>query len=81
MESKQRASIRWLVNKAYNNCSPREFKDPFYKDHNNTERLKPHLVHALANAELYCMALANLYQDPNYHNMNNWGIIQVFINY
>ena len=40
------------------------------------EHLKPHIVHSLANAELYCMALANLYQDPNFHNLNHWGIIQ-----
>ncbi len=23
------------------------------------------------------MALSNLYADPNYHNLNHWGIIQV----
>ena len=40
------------------------------------EHLKPHIVHAFANAELYCMALSHLYQDPNYHNLNHWGIIQ-----
>ena len=22
------------------------------------------------------MALSHLYQDPNYHNLNHWGIIQ-----
>ena len=42
----------------------------------DVEHLKPHIVHALANAELYCMALSNLYADPNYHNLNHWGIIQ-----
>ena len=30
----------------------------------------------MANAELYCMALSHLYQDPNYHNLNHWGIVQ-----
>lgn len=34
-------------------------------------------MHALANAELYCLALANIYADPNYHNLNHHGIIQV----
>ena len=76
-ECKQRASIRWLVSKAYNNEPPKEFEDPFYKDYNGAERLKPNLVHALANAELYCMTLSHLYQDPNYQNLNNWGVIQV----
>ena len=40
------------------------------------ERLKPHVVHSLANAEFYCMVLSNLYADPNYHNLNHWGVIQ-----
>ena len=33
-------------------------------------------MHALANAELYCSCLANIYADPNYHNLSHWGIIQ-----
>ena len=40
------------------------------------ERLKPQIVHSLANAELYCSCLANIYADPNYHNLSHWGIIQ-----
>lgn len=42
----------------------------------NQEHLKPPLVHSLANAELYCLALGNIYSDPNYHNLNHWGVIQ-----
>jgi calmodulin-regulated spectrin-associated protein len=38
--------------------------------------LKPQIVHSLANAELYCLGLANIYSDPNYHNLNHCGIIQ-----
>ena len=48
-EARQRAAIKWLVAKAYNNSPPREFVDPFYRDYNDVERLKPHLVHALGN--------------------------------
>lgn len=40
------------------------------------EHLKPKIVHALSNAELYCLALANIYSDPNYHNQNHSGILQ-----
>ena len=76
-EARQKASIKWLVTKAYGNNPPREFQEPYYRDHNNKDRLKPHLVHALANAELYCMAMSHLYEDPNYNNLNHWGIIQV----
>jgi hypothetical protein len=30
-----------------------------------------------ATAELYGMAMAHLYQDPNLNNLNHWAIIQV----
>lgn len=40
------------------------------------EHLKPQIVHNLANAELYCLAFANIYSDPNYHNLNHCGILQ-----
>ena len=33
-------------------------------------------MHALANAELYCLALAHIYADPNYSQLNHWGVIQ-----
>lgn len=46
----------------------------------NQEHLKPQLVHSLSNAELYCMALSNIYTDPNYHNLNHWGILRALNN-
>ena len=42
----------------------------------DVERLKPHIVRSLANAEFYCLSLSVLYADPNFHNLNHWGIIQ-----
>lgn len=36
-------------------------------------------MHLLANAELYCLALGNIYSDPNYHNMNHSGVLQVLL--
>ncbi len=33
-------------------------------------------MNALANAELYCMALSNVYADADYLNLNHWGVIQ-----
>ena len=76
-EARQKASIKWLVCKAYSNKPPANIVDPYYKDHQDKDRLKPAVLHSLANAELYCMTMAALYQDPNYHNLNHWGIIQV----
>jgi hypothetical protein len=75
-QAKQRASVKWLLSKAFNNKVPENLREPFYRDHENQERLKPQIVGALANAEIYCMALGNIYSDPNYHNLNHWAILQ-----
>ncbi|PRD28243.1 UNVERIFIED_CONTAM: Patronin [Trichonephila clavipes] len=77
LQAKQRASVLWLLSKAYMPKIPPELYEPCYRDHEGNDRLKPQIVHALANAELYCLALANIYADPNYHNLNHHGIIQV----
>lgn len=42
----------------------------------DVRRLKPKIVHSLSNAELYCLALVNIYSDPNYNNLDHQGIIQ-----
>ncbi|XP_043681965.1 patronin isoform X16 [Vespula pensylvanica] len=75
-QAKQRASVKWLLSKAYNNRVPDNLREPYYRDHEDQEHLKPQIVHALSNAELYCLALANIYSDPNYHNQNHCGILQ-----
>ncbi|XP_023316368.1 patronin isoform X4 [Trichogramma pretiosum] len=75
-QAKQRASVKWLLSKAYNNRVPEKLREPYYRDHEEQEHLKPQIVHALSNAELYCLALANIYSDPNYHNQNHTGILQ-----
>jgi hypothetical protein len=33
LQAKQRASIKWLLAKAYNHKTPPELREPFYKDH------------------------------------------------
>ncbi|XP_028172023.1 patronin isoform X3 [Ostrinia furnacalis] len=76
VSSKQRASIKWLLSKAFNNRVPENLVEPFYRDHEDQEHLKPPIVGGLANAELYCLALANMYSDPNYHSLNHWNILQ-----
>ncbi|XP_071052762.1 patronin isoform X4 [Onthophagus taurus] len=75
-QAKQRAAIKWLLSKAFNNKVPENLSEPFYRDYENQEHLKPHIVGALASAEMYCMALGNIYSDPNYHNLNHWSILQ-----
>ncbi|EEC02376.1 conserved hypothetical protein, partial [Ixodes scapularis] len=74
-QAKQRASVLWLVSKAHNNRVPPELRDPFYRDHEDQERLKPQIGQGLASAELYCLALANIYADPNYHSLSHQGVV------
>ncbi|XP_075169156.1 calmodulin-regulated spectrin-associated protein patronin isoform X13 [Haematobia irritans] len=75
-QARYRASVKWLLSKAYNNRVPDNLKEPFYRDHENQERLKPKIVVDLANATLYCQTLSNLYSDPNYQSLNHWSILQ-----
>ncbi|XP_046460072.1 patronin-like isoform X41 [Daphnia pulex] len=76
LQAKQRASVQWLLSKSYSHQVPEDVKEPFYRDVEDQEYLKPSVVHALANAELYCLALAHIYADPNYSQLNHWGVIQ-----
>ncbi|XP_055623010.1 patronin isoform X14 [Toxorhynchites rutilus septentrionalis] len=74
--AKQRASVRWLLSKAYNNRVPEQLKDPFYRDHEGLDHLKPQIVVGLGNASIYCQVLSNIYSDPNYQSLNHWSILQ-----
>lgn len=76
LQARYRASVKWLLSKAYNNRVPDNLKEPFYRDHENQERLKPQIVVDLANATIYCQTLSNLYSDPNYQSLNHWSILQ-----
>ena len=58
-------------------CCDKSFSNKlFLATLQDVERLKPHIVRSLANAEFYCLSLSVLYADPNFHNLNHWGIIQ-----
>lgn len=74
--AKQRASVKWLLSKAYNNRVPEFLKDPFYRDHEGLDHLKPQIVVGLGNASIYCQVLSNIYSDPNYQSLNHWSILQ-----
>ncbi|KAH7947085.1 hypothetical protein HPB52_007516 [Rhipicephalus sanguineus] len=53
-----------------------ELREVFYRDQAEQDRLRPQLVQALASGELYCLALANIYADPNYHSLSHQGVVQ-----
>lgn len=76
MQAKQKASVKWILSKAFNNRVPDNLKDPFYRDHDGQEHLKPQITVGLGNASLYCQTLSNLYSDPNYQSLNHWSILQ-----
>ena len=77
-QAKQRASILWLIAKANDNGRiPAELQDPFYRDHNGQELLKPWITQRLANGELYGRALANIYGVPDYSCLGHQGILQL----
>ncbi|XP_076362125.1 patronin-like isoform X2 [Tachypleus tridentatus] len=77
--AQQRASVLWLLSKAYNNKIPPDLREPYYRDHEDQDRLKPQIIQGLASAELYCLALANIYADPNYHKIDHHGIQQALM--
>ncbi|CAL1284151.1 unnamed protein product [Larinioides sclopetarius] len=79
IRAKEKSSVLWLLSKAFEGDIPSDLIEPFYRDHENVRRLKPKIVHSLANAELYCLALVNIYSDPNYHNLDHQGIVQVLM--
>ncbi|XP_059609006.1 patronin isoform X2 [Phlebotomus argentipes] len=79
VQAKQKASVKWLLSKAYNNQVPAHLKEPFYRDISGIEQLKPQIVIGLGNASLYCQTLSNLYSDPNYQNLNHGTILQILI--
>lgn len=76
LQAKQRACVKWLLSKAFNNRVPDNLKEPFYRDHEGKEHLQPQIVVGLGNASLYCQVLSNLYSDPNYQNRNHYSILQ-----
>ncbi|XP_057181579.1 calmodulin-regulated spectrin-associated protein 2a isoform X2 [Triplophysa rosa] len=56
-KAKTRASLTWLVAKAFGTDSvPEELSEPFYKDQYEQEHLKPPVAGLLLSAELYCRA-------------------------
>lgn len=49
---KQRASVKWILSKAFNNRVPDNLRDPFYKDHDGLEHLKPQ-VNIASTIQIY----------------------------
>lgn len=57
VKARQRASVKWILSKAFNNRVPENQREPFYRDHEGQEHLKPQvsLMNSLA-ASIYNIA-------------------------
>ncbi|KAK6167851.1 hypothetical protein SNE40_021785 [Patella caerulea] len=65
--AKLRASLSWILQKAYKNNIPSDFKDPFYEKDDGNWVLKPILINALSSSELYCQACNNIFPEWKGH--------------
>ncbi|XP_046560920.1 LOW QUALITY PROTEIN: calmodulin-regulated spectrin-associated protein 1-like [Haliotis rubra] len=75
--AKLRASLSWILHKAYGDSIPAEFKDPFYETDQGTWQIKPHLVRLLTSSEIYCQACTNMFPNTSSQWQGHWSIIQV----
>ncbi|XP_050393383.1 calmodulin-regulated spectrin-associated protein 1 isoform X2 [Patella vulgata] len=65
--AKLRASLSWILQKAYKNNIPSDFKDPFYEKDDGNWVLKPVIINALSSSELYCQACNNIFPEWKGH--------------
>ncbi|XP_046362508.2 calmodulin-regulated spectrin-associated protein 1-like isoform X6 [Haliotis rufescens] len=75
--AKLRASLSWILHKAYRDSIPAEFKDPFYETDQGAWQMKPHLVRLLTSSEIYCQACTNMFPNRSSQWQGHWSIIQV----
>lgn len=69
----------WLISKACKHEIPDDLREPYYRDHRDEYVFKPQITQGLANCELYSLALAHIYEDPNYATLNHSGVIQLLM--
>lgn len=69
--------MNWLLALAFNRRVPENLLEPFFCSSAGSEQLKPQIVVGLGNAALYCQALATIYSDPAYQQLNHAAILQI----
>nr|KAG5701295.1 hypothetical protein BaRGS_020657 [Batillaria attramentaria] len=75
--AKLKASISWILTKAYGTNIPQQFKDPYYENAAGQLQIKPQLINQLTSSELYCQACSNMFSDTASQWQGHWSIIQV----
>ncbi|XP_064597596.1 LOW QUALITY PROTEIN: calmodulin-regulated spectrin-associated protein 1-like [Liolophura sinensis] len=76
-KAKLRASLLWLLHKAYGDEIPRELQDLYYETSEGSIHLLPRLVNLLVSSEVYCQTCSSLFRDTAYQWQGHWSIIQV----
>ena len=82
LQAKQRASIKWLLSKAYDHRTPEELKEPFYKDHDVSDfKLHKYLPIFVISTQLLMTAAMKSSQEghiklqfPMWKWMRFWNI-------
>ncbi|BFZ10996.1 hypothetical protein BsWGS_14034 [Bradybaena similaris] len=75
--SKLRASLSWLLSKAYPSNVPKELQDPFYQTSDDQLVLRPVMVNLMTSSELYCQACSNMFPETHTQWQGHWSIIQI----
>ncbi|XP_060592189.1 calmodulin-regulated spectrin-associated protein 1-like isoform X2 [Ruditapes philippinarum] len=76
-KAKAKASLSWILCKAYKDKVPTEFHDPFYSTSEGSWQIKPRLANLLATSELYCQACRTMFGENASQWTGHWSIIQV----
>ena len=67
LQAKQRASIKWLLSKAYDHRTPEELKEPFYKDHDVSDfKLHKYLPIFVISTQLLMTAAMKTFSGRSY---------------
>ncbi|VDO97788.1 unnamed protein product [Soboliphyme baturini] len=80
-ESKLRATLSWLISKAYGQSPPDVLRDPFYRDEQQLLQLKPPLINVLVSSELYCTAAAVIFHDASFISQDHKAILHSLCRY
>ncbi|XP_074656708.1 calmodulin-regulated spectrin-associated protein 1-like [Tubulanus polymorphus] len=75
-KAKFRASVLWVLSKAYNGTIPHDQRDLFFEDQQGAWYVKPQLMNLMTSGELYCSACANIFQESPAKWHGHSGVIQ-----
>ncbi|XP_041360750.1 calmodulin-regulated spectrin-associated protein 1-like isoform X2 [Gigantopelta aegis] len=75
--AKLKSSLAWILQKAYREIVPPEFKDPFYENSDGGFQVKPQLINSLVSSDVYCQACASMFSETSQQWQGHCSIIQV----